>query len=562
MVGPAVRSNSAFRRGPSPRTDTARTFQNYGNAMNDEAKSRKQLIGELKQLRSEMAALRVLQGNAAESAAESLRNQAMLLDLAHDAILVRDIARDGNIVFWNRGAEATYGWTKEEALGKVSHRLLQSRFPVPLEAIKDQLYAEGQWEGEITQARRNGAQIVVASRWALLRDQEGRPKAFLEINRDITKRKLAEDALRMSEERFRRTFDESPFGAAIIGLDRRIERANEALCRITGYSPEELMSRTFSDITHPEDKNLDQEYSSSLIAGDIEQYKLEERCIRKDGSIIWINLHVRLVRDLLGLPHHFIPMVEDITERKRSENELKLYAERLERTNRELQEFIFVASHDLQEPLRKIQVFSDRLMNRYRSAFDEQGKDDLLRLEHSANRMQDLILDLLKYSGVALSHELMSEFDLGELARLAAKEMEAELEEAEGTVEIGELPSAEVEPGQIRLLFQHLVRNALKFRGSGRPVVRISSPGCTRGICSIFVEDNGIGFDEKYVERIFRPFQRLHGHGEYEGTGMGLAICRKIVEKHGGSITARSTPGRGSTFIVNLPGRFTAAKHS
>lgn len=528
--------------------------------MNDEAKSRKQLIGELKRLRSEMAALRVLQGNAAESAAESLRDQAMLLDLAHDAILVRDIAQDGNIVFWNRGAEATYGWTKEEALGKVSHRLLQSRFPVTLEAIKDQLYAEGQWEGEITQARRNGAQIVVASRWALLRDQEGRPKAFLEINRDITKRKLAEDALRMSEERFRRTFDESPFGAAIVGLDRRIERANEALCRITGYSPEELISRTFSDITHPEDKNLDQEYGSSLIAGDIEQYKLEERCIRKDGSVIWINLHVRLVRDLLGLPHHFIPMVEDITERKRSENELKLYAERLERTNRELQEFIFVASHDLQEPLRKIQVFSDRLMNRYRNAFDEHGKNDLLRLEHSANRMQDLIQDLLKYSGVALSHELMSEFDLGELARLAAKEMEVELEEAEGTVEIGELPKAEVEPGQIRLLFRHLIRNALKFRGSGRPVVRIYSPGCTRGFCSIFVEDNGIGFDEKYVERIFRPFQRLHGHGEYEGTGMGLAICRKIAEKHGGSITARSTPGRGSKFIVNLPGRIAAAK--
>jgi signal transduction histidine kinase len=155
---------------------------------------------------------------------------------------------------------------------------------------------------------------------------------------------------------------------------------------------------------------------------------------------------------------------------------------------------------------------------------------------------------------VAIQHEVLQEFDLGKLAELAVDDLKTELDEMGGTVQIGELPTIEVEPTQIRLLFQHLIRNAMKFRRSDKPVVRIFSSGCARGTCRIFVEDNGIGFDEKYGERIFRPFQRLHGHGEYSGTGMGLAICRKIAEKHGGNISARSTPGKGSTFIIELPG--------
>lgn len=238
----------------------------------------------------------------------------------------------------------------------------------------------------------------------------------------------------------------------------------------------------------------------------------------------------------------------------------------LARSNAELQEFAYVASHDLQEPLRKIQAFGDRLMVKYSEVLTDQGRDYLERMQNAAGRMQALINDLLTLSRVTTRAQPFVLTNLTQVVQEVLCDLEVRIQQTGGCIEVGELPTLEADPLQMRQLLQNLIGNALKFhRDEEPPVIKIYSQllaeqewrptkGRNSGLaCQILVEDNGIGFDEKYKDRIFSAFQRLHGRCDYEGTGMGLAICRKIVERHHGSISTRSLPEQGSTFIVTLP---------
>ncbi len=225
----------------------------------------------------------------------------------------------------------------------------------------------------------------------------------------------------------------------------------------------------------------------------------------------------------------------------------------LERSNRDLEQFAYVASHDLKEPLQKVQAFGDLLMSGYNEMLDEKGRDFLKRMQDAARRMGHLIDDLLTLSRVSTRARPFDKVNLSKTAQEVVADLETQIERLGGRVELYDLPIIEAAPLQMRQLLQNLVSNALKFR---RP--ELAPKVTVRGrdmdqFCRIIVEDNGIGFDEKYVDRIFGLFQRLHGRQEYEGTGMGLAICQKIAERHGGSITAKSTPGEGAKFIVTLP---------
>ncbi|HLH61851.1 MAG TPA: ATP-binding protein [Ktedonobacteraceae bacterium] len=234
----------------------------------------------------------------------------------------------------------------------------------------------------------------------------------------------------------------------------------------------------------------------------------------------------------------------------------------LQRSNQELQDFAYVASHDLQEPLRKIQAFGNLLEEEYGSVLSD-GKTYLDRMRNAASRMQVLINDLLMFSRVTTKALPFTEVDLNVIGREVIIDLEAVLQATGGAVEIDMLPIIEADPLQMRQLLQNLIGNALKFHRPGVPPhVFVSAewqanPEASEEQCVIAVRDNGIGFDEKYLDRIFTVFQRLHSRGEYEGTGIGLAVVRKIVERHGGSITARSTVGEGSTFLVTLPLRQT-----
>jgi light-regulated signal transduction histidine kinase (bacteriophytochrome) len=256
--------------------------------------------------------------------------------------------------------------------------------------------------------------------------------------------------------------------------------------------------------------------------------------------------------------HQLLIMIQRAVEKQAAEQALKAYATELERSNRELQDFAHLASHDLQEPLRKIQAFSHRLKLKYADALDERGQDYLQRVEDAAARMQTLIQDLLTYSRVTTKAQPFRQVDLTLVLQDVLSDLEMRIEETRGRIEVGNLPTIKADQTQMRQLFQNLMSNALKFHHDKRAcVIKVYAQDSPNqpGFCQIFIEDNGIGFDEKYLDRIFGMFQRLHSRKEYEGTGVGLAICRKIVEWHGGMITARSKPGQGATFIVTLPVR-------
>jgi light-regulated signal transduction histidine kinase (bacteriophytochrome) len=259
---------------------------------------------------------------------------------------------------------------------------------------------------------------------------------------------------------------------------------------------------------------------------------------------------------------YYIAFIVDLSEQKQAEAAIKEYAERmerlnteLERANRELQDFAFVASHDLQEPLRKIQAFGDRLASRLGSNLDDESRDYLIRMGNASQRMRLMINDLLALSRITTRGQPFEYVTLDEVVSEVISDLELRIESTGGQVEVGYLPSLQADPVQMHQLFQNLIVNALKFhKPDTNPEVHVFGECNTeQQKAIIYVKDNGIGFDEQYLDRIFQPFQRLNGMGQYEGSGIGLAVCRKIVERHNGTITAHSQPGEGSTFIITLP---------
>ncbi len=262
----------------------------------------------------------------------------------------------------------------------------------------------------------------------------------------------------------------------------------------------------------------------------------------------WFNVRVGAIKagpEIVG----FTMILTDISALKQTQF-------RLEQSNRELESFAYIASHDLQEPLRKVQAFGERLKKMSADKLGAEGLDYLERMQGAASRMGRLIEDLLAFARVSSNVRPFIRVELNALARDVLADLETAIEKAGATVSLGELPTLDADPMQLRQLLQNLVSNALKFRREDvAPSISILATVNEQSAeCELRVEDNGIGFEEKYLDRIFNVFQRLHGRGsKYEGTGIGLAICRKIVERHHGGITARSTPGGGATFIATLP---------
>jgi signal transduction histidine kinase len=282
------------------------------------------------------------------------------------------------------------------------------------------------------------------------------------------------------------------------------------------------------------------------------------------GLVISLLLFI-FIRSLVNTREQALIMVENITasrdelereadKRKKAEETLRKVMENLERSNKELEQFAYIASHDLQEPLHKIMAFGERLKTRAYESLNEQNRDYVDRMQKAAMRMRQLIDDLLMYSRVTTRGRQFERVELSDALSEALSVLDHRIEETKGEVIAGPLPSVMADRVQMGQLFQNLIGNALKFRKNDvPPLVRVSGRTLENGFAEITIEDNGIGFDEKYLDRIYTLFQRLHGRDEYEGTGIGLALCHKIVERHKGTITARSRPGEGATFIVMLP---------
>ena len=289
-------------------------------------------------------------------------------------------------------------------------------------------------------------------------------------------------------------------------------------------------------------------------------------------SVHYVCARGKLVHDDNGKPVLVNGLIWDTTDRKlmeeelrRSRNELELRVDertaelsatviKLEQLNEELQEFAFIASHDLQEPLRKIQTFGGILMRKHKESLNPEGQDYMERITKAANRMSELLRALLDYSRTGTSQLNYQPVSLTEVVKDAASDLEILINKAKGSVEISELPTVDADAVLLRQLFQNVIGNSIKYRKESEPPIVKIYGHIDDSVCHVFIEDNGIGFDECYSHKIFKPFERLHGKNTpYSGTGMGLAICKKIVNRHGGEITVRSIPEQGTTFIVSLP---------
>lgn len=319
------------------------------------------------------------------------------------------------------------------------------------------------------------------------------------------------------------------------------------------------------------------------ITNEREQYISQLHSAQAELRVAQSHLEEKIEERTRAIAHTNALLRDEIVERQRTESLLRENTLKLERSNRELQEFAHVASHDLQEPLRKVQAFGDRLMTRFGGSLEPDARTYIERMQNATQRMQTLINDLLTFSRVSSKKQPFKPVDLGQVAHEVLDDLEVCIQTKGAIVEVDELPTVEADPTQMRQLLQNLIGNALKFQpndsqpkvqircrnvntldrdmigepmgfADDRPAVDIEDHAPpTSDLYEISVSDNGIGFDERYVDKIFTVFQRLHGRNEYEGSGVGLAVCRKIVERHGGRIVAKSTPGHGATFVVTLP---------
>ncbi|WP_018479231.1 sensor histidine kinase [Pontibacter roseus] len=487
-----------------------------------------------------------------------------IIDTAIDGIITID--RRGVVETVNPAAAHIFGYQPEEIIGQNVSMLM----PEPDHSLHDtylqnyhrtgvgQIIGKGR---EVLGKRKNGNvfPFLLSISEVNLQDKQ----IFTGIIHDISELKKTEAALRESESRINSIIQTAVDGIITIDLQGVIEMVNPSACRLFGYAPEELMGRKINMLMPEPDRSLHDNYmhhyhetGEKRIIG----IGREVSGLKKDGTIFPLYLSISEV--YLSDRKVYTGFIHDITQQKISEERLRRYAAELERSNRELQDFAYVSSHDLQEPLRKIQAFGDRLKTKEYEKLSDQGKDYVDRMLNAASRMQNLINDLLTFSRVTSGAKPFVRVDLNNILAEVLSDLEIAIEKSGAKIETSPLPVMQAEPTQLRQLLQNLISNAIKFsRGDEKPHIKVyanslqpkAHTGGTPGdeIIELHVEDNGIGFDEKYLDRIFNIFQRLEGQ-KYEGSGIGLAICRKIAIRHGGDITAKSKPGQGTHFIVTL----------
>ena len=379
----------------------------------------------------------------AQKATEALQKQASLLNQTHDSIFVRDM--NDIITYWNRGAQERYGWRAEEAIGKSSHELLRTIFPIPLGELRGQVLRTGRWEGELKHYKADGTEVIAASRWALQRDAREQPAAILETNDDITERKRREE---------------------------EIDRLNQELAK------------------------------------------------RAEGL----------------------------------DQELAKRAAELETTNKELESFAYSVSHDLRAPLRHTVGFAELLQKQASSSLDDKSRRYMQLILESSKRIGNLIDDLLGFSRIGRAETNKSEVDMESLVGEVVAELGQETKDRNIDWNIGPLPVCYGDRSMLKVVLMNLLSNAVKFtRIRKRVEIEIGCADRCEDQAELFVRDNGAGFDMQYVDKLFGVFQRLHLAEEFEGTGIGLATVQRIIHRHGGEVRAEGAVDQGAAFYFSLP---------
>lgn len=369
--------------------------------------------------------------------------------------------------------------------------------------------------------------------------------------------------LESERQRYKELFDFAPNGYLITDSYGTIREANEAAGKLLNVLSNNLIGKPFQVFVAESDVAGFRKFLSSRdLSNERDSFEKEVRLQPRDAASITVNLTMRVspAQDEVKIRW----MLQDVTERYELTKALSAVNENLEervhertseliRINQELHDFAFTASHDMQEPLRKVTAFAALLKDRYSSLLPEEGNDYLDRIMRANERMNDMLQGLLSVSRVTTRAEPFQSIDLNHIIEGVIFDLELPIEQAHAHIEIEKLPELEADPNQLRQLFQNLLSNAIKFHESGKPPhVRVWSEKSSEDV-TLMIKDDGIGFDGSYAEQIFQPFRRLNSPAAYRGSGMGLTICKKIIERHHGEIRAESTPGDGTTFYVTLP---------
>lgn len=421
-------------------------------------------------------------------------------------------------------------------------------------------------------------------KWKRQFRQETPASPYDDIKRKNSQLQELADRLQLSEQQYRQMTNSLPLLIFSLSPNGRLLYINQQLARFADKSHEDINKVGWLSLFHPDDQPIVQLMWTDSVAGGL-AFRGEWRVWNEvTQSYVWHLTSATPLRDASQQIIHWNGFMADIqtqkeaeqtrldnealrqnkTELENSRQQLEGNIDELSRSNTELAQFAYVASHDLQEPLRKIQAFSSMLTEQYAPSLDPQAQDIIRRMQNSTTRMQELIRGLLAYSRLNTEQPVFKPVALNQLVADVLGDLDTAIRDRNALVAVGTLPVVNGNSLQLRQLFQNLLSNAIKFTPATRtPDVRIWSRqptteqiqalSLTGSFLEIGVEDNGIGFDQKYAERIFNLFQRLHGRNQYAGTGIGLAVCRKVVDNHGGYLTARSQPDKGAAFLIYLP---------
>lgn len=457
------------------------------------------------------------------------------------------ISADGKITDVNNSTEEVTGYTREELIGSdFSDYFIE---PERARAGYKKVFLEGYVRDyPLAICNKSGKITEVLYNATVYRNEAGQIQGVFAAARDITERKIAEEKLRAASLYARRLIEASLDPLVTISADGKITDVNQATEDVTGYMREQLIGSDFSDyFTEPEKARAG--YKQVFTEGFVKDYPLAIR--HKDGKITDVLYNATVYQNEEGEVQGVFAAARDITERIAMENELRQTLEKLKQSNAELEQFAYVASHDLQEPLRMVASYVQLLERRYKGKLDSDADEFIGYAVDGANRMRALIDDLLTYSRVGRLGKPFEPTNLEKTMDLVLQNLSASIADSGAIVTYDKLPVIVADGGQLVQVFQNLIGNAIKFHGKEPPRIHVSAKD--KGTEYQFsVSDNGIGIDPQYFDHLFRIFQRLHTREEYPGSGIGLAICKKIVERHGGHIWIESQVGKGSTVYFTL----------
>jgi PAS domain S-box-containing protein len=485
----------------------------------------------------------------------------IITNMSEGVFLIR--VDDGTIVYTNPAFEEMFRYNPGEIIGK-NVSIINAPMDKSPEEIRDEitkiLLETGKWHGEIKNVKKDGTLFWCYANVSLF-DHPKYGKIMVSIHTDITERKKAEEELASSEEFLNTIIEQSPISLWVSDSEGTLIKMNQSCRELFGATDEEVVGKynLFEDNLIKE-QGLMPLIENSFEKGSVARFTIDYDLPRVEHIKVIGATHrildviVSPIKDIQGKITNAIVQHKDITERKQVEVELRKTMKDLKNSNIELEQFAYVASHDLQEPLRMVASFTQLLQDRYKDKLDEDANDFINYAVDGATRMQNLINDLLTFSRVGSRGKPFKIVDMNVVIDNVLNNLRQLIKETHSMIIYDPLPVIEADESQMIQLFQNLISNGIKFRGERDPIIHVTAE--TKANKWIFtVKDNGIGIDNKFFDRIFIIFQRLHKKSEYGGTGIGLAVCKKIVQRHGGKIWVDSEFGKGSSFHVSIKKR-------